>query len=152
MLSAKTERFGRPITAPARCLDERRLGLQRHVNARSHPRGDLRWYQHGATGDLSRLQPRIDVDGLRQWKFRRLGVDPAVACHRNHFHQFDARAPVRNAHRRSVWRASVAELMAAAAQSDDRPDAVATEQLRAQIQRRLHPNAIENQASPAADQ
>ena len=48
-----------------------------------------------------------------------LRVDPAVARHCNHFHQFDAGAPIGNAHRRSVWRASVAKLMAAAAQSDD---------------------------------
>ena len=38
--------------------------------------------------------------------------------------------------------------MTAATQSDDRPDAVSTEQLRTQIQRRLHPDAVENQARP----
>ena len=112
-------------------------------------RGELPRYQHGAAGDLSRLEPRIDVDGVCEWKFCRLGVDPAGARHRNHFQQFDARAPVRNAHRRSVRRASMAEVMAAAAQSNDRPHAVSTEQFRAQIQCWLHPNAIENQASPA---
>ena len=33
----------------------------------------------GASDDLSRIQPRTDVDGFREWKFGRLGFRPARA-------------------------------------------------------------------------
>jgi hypothetical protein len=38
---------------------------------RSHPHGDLRWHQHGALGDVSRLLICIDVHRLREWEFCR---------------------------------------------------------------------------------
>jgi Zn-dependent protease len=37
--------------------------------------GGLRWYQYGTPGDLSCFQPCIDVDGCRERKLDRLGVD-----------------------------------------------------------------------------
>ena len=39
--------------------------------------------------------------------------------------------------------------MAAAAQSNNRPHAISTEELRAQVERGLDPNAVEDQASAA---
>ena len=60
------------------------------TEARSHHRGDLRWYQHGASGDLPCLQLGIDAHCFAEWESFRLGVDPAGPRHRSHLHQFDA--------------------------------------------------------------
>src|SRR5690606_23075148 len=76
-------------------------------------------------------------------------MDSAFARHRDHFHQLDARAPVRDAHGRSVRGAAVTEVVMSAAEPHDRPQAVPTEELRAEIQRRLDADAIEHESRTA---
>ena len=78
-----TERAVEGVTA---CLGEidrtKNCSNRRHTDTSSPIatwQCGLHWYQYGATGDLSCLQLRVDVDGLCQRKLRRLGVDPAIA-------------------------------------------------------------------------
>ena len=111
--------------------------------------GRARRNQHRTTVDLAGLQLAIDVNGLLQREFGGLRVDPTLAGHRDHFHQFDTRSPVRDAHRRAVRRAAVMEIVMSAAQTDDGPNAVAPEELCAQVKRRLNANAIEHQTGAA---
>src|SRR5689334_13597658 len=73
-------------------------------------------------------------------------MDSAVASHGNYFHQLDSRSPVWDADRAPVRCAAVTEIVTAAAETDDCPNRVAPQQLGAEIDRRLHADAVEHEA------
>jgi hypothetical protein len=81
------------------------------------------WYQHNATRDLPGLEFVIDFNGLLQWELGGFRMDPSIAGHRDDLHQFDAGTPVRNAQGCPVRRAAVMEVVVAAAQADNGPNA-----------------------------
>ena len=122
-------------SAPRQCL-------------RSHPHGDLRWHQHGAPGDVSRLLLRIDVHGLREWKFcrrvdRRRAPWQSLPSIRRESPSRECSSTCRTVCCRDGDRGGRRLI-------DDRPRAVSPEQLRAQIERRLHADAVEDETGAAS--
>src|SRR5690606_36725032 len=116
----------------------------RHVARRT-----LLRHQHRASFDLAFLQLVIDRNRFARRIVGGLRADPAGARHHDHFHELDASAPIGDAHGCSIWRASMVEIMMSAAQSNDRPRTVSTEQLCAEVERWLISDAIEDETRAA---
>jgi hypothetical protein len=105
--------------------------------------------QHSATPDLPGLECGIDFNRLLQRELSGFRVDPSIARHRNHLHQFDSRTPIRNAHNTAVGRAAVVEVVVTPTQADNSPHAVAPEQFGAEVKSRLHAYTVKHQTGAA---
>ena len=101
-------------------------------------------HQYSATSDFTGLQLPIDFDGLLQRKLGCLRVDSSVARHGDHLHELHARSPIRNAQRAAVRCAAVAEVVVAPAQAYECPNAIATKELRSEIDGWLHADTVED--------